>query len=1018
MKNEEEKIKPKQRSNQVYNALMIIGLMVLLALILLGVFGNAGRAVTNFFVGTFGFAIYGYCFAALAIGVLMLLGFRPRVSFKIVLLYIVALVLVIAMCHMATAKSYAHLGYGEYLAACYRNHNTAAGALGGLLFYVFGKAYVVCMVFAALFLLGIIALAIVSQVNHELNFRTFGASRRKKKPRETASVNAEFREAPMREREQEPARTLYNATIDGKPLKDAIGHSVLGGSRPVDYTPLDATLQARPIEPIEAVAPQQQTEFLVDPQEVDRSGEAARRRALDFLYNIEPPARPIRSEGMDVDVSRTVERLHGNNASSIGQSGQASKPTLAPQEPAAPSQPEELDDKYKFYSNNYRLQQLRAQAQLERQQHDAPAETAQSGCDETQSFLDDMERSLNQGLFGTSDTSASESVEPARESEPQSLSAPQEPVEDLTATNSEPLESFEDLLNRREEERKAKELEERKARMREELARRRAQAEQKSAAQAQSTVARQPIAPPPVTPAPAPVVAPQPPKQTPVAPIVPPAPPKPKKRAPYVPPDLACLRDYKEEVTDDIGIQDKIRAFESKMAESNIDVKVVNVVKGPTFTRIEFETTTQVSKITSRVNDITMWLEVQSLRLLAPIPGKGCCGIEIPNAKRGTVGLKTIVNSPAFNDTKPGGLYFALGKDIDGRCYVSDLTKFPHGLVAGASGAGKSVCLNAMLCSMLYKYSPEDLRLILVDPKVVEFNVYRDIPHLLLPNIITDEKQVINALKWAVDEMERRYQMLTELYVSNIVQYNNERPADKEKMPYIVVVIDEVGDIILSPVGKEFETLVKRLAAKARAAGIHLILATQRPSVDVITGTIKSNLPTRIAFAVTSGVDSKTILDSYGAEKLLRLGDMLYRDTSVSATPVRVQGAFIDNPEVREIVKQVRERNEAIFDESISAAIMTVEEPKPDHAEVAAKPQSSLPDTMCVDALEVGLANKTLSISFLQRKLGLGFQRAGKIIDWMKDMGYLRSDGKANVFALSEEEVEEIKRKENDGEAQ
>lgn len=981
LKTEEEKARAKRRSNQVYNGLMIIGLMTLLALILLGVFGHAGSIVTNFFVGVFGYAVYGYCFGLLATGILTLLGFRPRVSLKIVLYYCIALMLVLAMCHMHSARPIADLSYGEYLKACYTTHSTATGVIGGVLFYPLTKAYTLCMIFAALLLLGVIAAAVIAQMNHELNFRMFGTGRKRSKKQS---------EQPMQqEEEQEPDRTLYNGTMDGRLLRDSIGHSVLNGSRPTEYEPLESTMvqpQPTPIAKTEDVRPK--SDYLVNPEEVDRTAEEARQAAIDFLYHSDAPTRPIRSQGMQVDVSRSVEHLRG--ASDMPRSANPTQKRIEKPQDDTPSQTPELEDKYKWYSNHYRMEQLRAQSQASRDQVQEPIVS------DDDAFVADVERSLNASLFGTSESNSFTS---------QSSQKEEDEVQDCTASNPEPLESFEAILNRNEEEKKARELEEKKARMREELARRRAAMQERQAAAASAAA----------TPAPA-----DKPQAVPVTPsvIAPPVGAKPKKKlAPYVPPDLSCLRDYKEDVSDaSSDINEKIRIFEQKMRDINIDVNVVNVVHGPTFTRIEFETTTQVSKITARVNDITMWLEVQSLRLLAPIPGKGCCGIEIPNPKRGTVGLKTIIQSPAFQNTKSGGLYFALGKDIDGTCYVSDITKFPHGLVAGASGAGKSVCLNAMLCSMLYKYSPEDLRLILVDPKVVEFNVYRDLPHLLLPNIVTEEKQVINALKWAVDEMERRYQMLTDLYVSNITQYNAERPAGTEKMPYILLVIDEVGDIILSPVGKEFEMLVKRLAAKARAAGIHLILATQRPSVDVITGTIKSNLPTRIAFAVTSGVDSKTILDSYGAEKLLRLGDMLYRDTSVSATPVRVQGAFIDNPEVREIVRQVKERNEAVFDEEICAKIMTVEEPKPEVVET--KPHSSLPDTMCIDALEVGLANKTLSISFLQRKLGLGFQRAGKIIDWMKDMGYLQADGKNNAFVLSEEEVEEIKRKEMNGDTE
>ena len=384
----------------------------------------------------------------------------------------------------------------------------------------------------------------------------------------------------------------------------------------------------------------------------------------------------------------------------------------------------------------------------------------------------------------------------------------------------------------------------------------------------------------------------------------------------------------------------------------------------------------------------------------------------MPNKVRKTVGLKEFLTSEKFKNKK-GGLYFALGKDVDNNCHYEDLTDFPHGLIAGGTGSGKSVCLNTMLCSLIYKYSPEELRIILVDPKRVEFSKYQALPHLLTPKIYNTPKESLGILKWLCAEMERRYALFAKRYVAKISSYNATKEVIDagETIPYIVTIIDEVGDIMVSEHAKEFETYVLTLAQKARACGIHLILATQRPSVDVITGNIKANLPTRIAFAVTTGTDSRTILDSIGAEDLLGKGDMLVKTTK-SRYMIRLQNPFIDDTEIQNIMRDIVSHNSAYYDETIEAEIASISEPKKEEPmgtkSLEKIKEFDFPDDLCPDVLKriVGIDN--VSISWMQRAFAIGFARGGKIYDWLMACGYIEKQGSKCVCLLNQAQVEEI----------
>ena len=433
----------------------------------------------------------------------------------------------------------------------------------------------------------------------------------------------------------------------------------------------------------------------------------------------------------------------------------------------------------------------------------------------------------------------------------------------------------------------------------------------------------------------------------------------------------------------------KARKLEETLRSFGIESKVVNITHGPTITRFELTiaTGTKVSKVQGLADDIQMAMAAISVRIEAPIPGKSAIGIEIPNDKSTAVRLKGLLETDEFKNSDP--LNVAIGRDIPGRPMYCNLAKMPHLLIAGSTGSGKSVCLNSILISILCKASPDEVKLIMVDPKVVELAVYNGIPHLIMP-VVTDMQKATNTLKWAVIEMERRYSLFAENSVRDLNGYNEVcKMEGEETLPLILVIIDEFADLMMVA-SKEVEAQVLRLAAKARAAGIHLILATQRPSVDVITGVLKNNLPSRIALAVTSGVDSKTILDQTGAEKLLGKGDMLYSPQS-APKPIRGQGAFVTNEEVENIVNFLKKHYDAEYDENIMDSINNAVAGSIDGGSSGggSKGDDSGEDELLERAVDVVIEQKVASVSILQRRLGIGYPRAARLIDVMEQKKYI-----------------------------
>lgn len=422
------------------------------------------------------------------------------------------------------------------------------------------------------------------------------------------------------------------------------------------------------------------------------------------------------------------------------------------------------------------------------------------------------------------------------------------------------------------------------------------------------------------------------------------------------------------------------KKLEDTLLSFGVEAKVTQINKGPTVTRYELQPKqgVKVSKIVNLADDIALNLAASGIRIEAPIPGKAAVGIEVPNDTSEMVYLRDVIESDQFA-AFPSKLAFALGKDIAGKPIVADIGKMPHILIAGATGSGKSVCINTLITSILYKASPKEVKLIMIDPKVVELNVYNGIPHLMIP-VVTDPKKAAGALCWAVNEMTKRYQLFADNNVRDMKGYNNKVTDENLKMPSIIIIIDELADLMMTA-AKEVEDAICRLAQMARAAGIHLVIATQRPSVDVITGVIKANIPSRLAFAVSSGIDSRTILDSNGAEKLLGKGDMLFCPIGESK-PLRIQGAFVSDQEVEAIVEAVKMSGEVQYEETVMESI---------HAPAIAI-EGDGEDELLTQAIQLASGKEKLSISMLQRYFRIGFNRASRLMEMLEARGIVGPD--------------------------
>lgn len=457
------------------------------------------------------------------------------------------------------------------------------------------------------------------------------------------------------------------------------------------------------------------------------------------------------------------------------------------------------------------------------------------------------------------------------------------------------------------------------------------------------------------------------------------------------------------------AIADNATKLQKTLYSFGVAAKVENVSVGPAITRYELKPAegVRVNKIANLADDIALNLAAESIRIEAPIPGKQAVGIEIPNKENEIVHLREILESDKFVDAK-SKLSMALGKDVAGEPVVADIAKMPHVLIAGSTGSGKSVCINTLITSIIYKAKPSEVKLVMVDPKIVELSVYNGIPHLLIP-VVTDPKRAAGALAWAVQEMEDRYQRFAEKGVRDLKGYNAEIENDADgigKLPQIVIIIDELADLMMVA-AKDVEDAICRLAQKARAAGMHLVIATQRPSVDVITGLIKANVPSRIAFAVSSQVDSRTILDMSGAEKLLGKGDMLFYPAGASK-PTRVQGAFVDDKEVEKIVDFIKSNGTANYNDAILESIEKANSNEKEAKDIIDEDET---DPLLEEAIETVVETQQASTSFIQRRFKVGYARAGRLIDQMEERGIISGyqGSKPREVLMPKERWQELK---------
>lgn len=1017
------------KNDYIYEGSILVGVGFFLMLILFGAFGEGGKAVSNFFIGIFGYAIYAVAVISFIVGVLKFFKFTIQAKpLRIVgcVLMVISLILISQI-----ATSGAHMGsYGKYLSGCYNGADTVGGALFGLIAYpLMAINYYFAIVFGVLLFIASIVTAFFVEIRGKAIYRSIikgkGKSSKLINTSEEIDVNQNMMNADvLTDLNSEPAYTplsnigdltgadneSMNKTNNFVAPKANVLDDNYGSVRVISdreraarvlYGDIQANSLAETEEPQDEPVQERQysaVDVLYGKVPIESVSNTAEKATVELDGNYQSYTNSERKRIIKEKLAREQAEKQGlrpndnaNNANNTAPSIPYSGEQYSNGVNSTPSTNNAVNNvpptnysntNNAGVTNNGNTNNAQAYTATEHERINNSEQTSTVSVSHSINSVDTSAQNERKSSFGyggnIADKPTFDNAQRADNQVASSATATDKAIND----EQKRLQDYKEMLLQKRKERSDKGGVH-QAPVKSVLGGEVGTAVEHNAGASKvlgengfvNTVtkidpnfSRHNIAN-----APDAMIEPE---------IV-----KPKLR-PYKAPPVAILKEYNDNPGVNDDIQEKIETLENTLSSFNINAKVINVVTGPAFTRLELQMPVGVSvnKISGLSNDIAMCLEAKSVRCQIPIPGKNLFGVEIPNKKRGIVGFKKLLCSPDFNTNKHA-LSFAVGMDCDGNSCVVDLNKMPHLLIAGSTGSGKSVCINTLICSLLFKYSPEDVKIALVDPKQVELSNYNGLPHLLVSKAICDNDKVANLLDWTIDEMEHRYTLMNERRVKNIAQYNETIDTSvEETLPYIVVIVDEVADIVIS-LKREFEERIMRLAQKARAAGIILVLATQRPSVDVITGSIKANLPSRIAFAVTNFADSKTIIDAAGAEKLLGYGDMLFSQ-STSPDLMRLQGAFIDTVEVNAVCDFIRENNDCWFDPRIEAAIFKKVSANNSETNLQDANGEEL-DMLFVKAVWNVIESGMASASRLQRTLGIGFPKASRYVDMMENMGYI-----------------------------
>lgn len=1039
----------KNTQNEKAILLTILALAIFFAGCLLGVFGQFGNTVSSFMVGFFGYTAYAVVFCTLIVSVILLFGGQVFISANRALKYVGLLCLLILALHVATSKQFFDQSFFAYLKACFDSCATAGGMLFGIIAYLPTKLLTYggsLAVFSLLFLITcFFALGTSKQKSN--NFRSkkivYGS-------KNTATLT-EFGEDVKEEKIEGVGASLFVGNIE-KNKESTILRSK-STSNVINYEPIDSIFNSSLAGSgiLDEDKSEQIEEVPAPVLEAD-----VRQQAYDKLFNFQKTYEPAQDD-FDVEPAPIKKYVPRANVSESIEKSTTYFPEQKKEKVVEPEieieKEEDVEEERApipklnltfesnpyTYTNNYFNKAKETQSdpvqnsfsnfefnkteeesygsklskvlsvlnnssvQDEDDDNDYFEEDNQSVVEPIEE-IDDIEEESNDDDFAPIDLFSKVESEPAPIEEKKSASEIlfSNPVNPFTVDEEEEeIESEEEFLASTESvvqktnEVKVEEIKEDKKVESKVSPNRDFSAIENgnfntAPGKTKTESSKSKVLPGQI-------------ELTDESVTI--------KRRPYVAPPLSLLAPDTMPSNVSLESHEETKAnLEQVLANFKVEGNVTGVVTGPAFTRYEINLKPGVSvKSVLRISDdIAMGLGGVKIRIEAPVPGKTCVGIEVPNKSRGTVSLRGVLEKSDFFTAK-SPMTVCLGRNISGDNITCDLSDTPHLLVAGATGSGKSVCLNVILCSLLYKSSPEDLRLILVDPKRVELNSYNGLPHMLIKEAITEAPKVIRALDWLIAEMDSRYNLFSNSGVNSIKDYNAKVMVSGEgkKLPYILIVIDEIGDLML--VAKnDIEDRIQRLAQLARAAGIHMIVATQRPSTDVITGVIKANLPSRIAFAVSSAPDSMTILSLGGAEKLLGKGDMLF-SSRTAPDPVRIQCAFVPTSEVQAITQFVKEKNDAFFDENIEKAITSVPV-ESNSSSVGDNGDEEDVDPLFYDIVKFAIASGSVSVTLLQRKFRLGYSRAARVVDQMYERNFVskQEGSKPRDVLITQEQFNEL----------